>query len=149
MDEVLRSLGDLLLKALPTFLLVAVLHFYLKRMFFGPMAKVMQERYQATEGARKAAEENLAMASERAAEYEAALRVARGEIYREQEEFRQKLRQEHAQALKDARSGAQAAVKEAGEQLAAELVAAKQSLALQTETLANRIVESVFHRRTA
>ncbi|HEY1206408.1 MAG: hypothetical protein ABSH46_10815 [Bryobacteraceae bacterium] len=149
MDELLRSLGGLALKAIPTFLLVVALHFYLKRMFFRPMARVIDERYRATEGARKAAEESLAKAAEKAAEYEASLRAARSEIYREQEEARQKLRQDQAAAVGEARRTAEAAVQEAGRQLAAELVAAKESLALQTGSLADQIADSVLHGRVA
>jgi F-type H+-transporting ATPase subunit b len=149
MDEVLRSLGGLLLKAIPTFLLIVLLHLYLKRMFFRPMARVIEERYQATEGARKAAEERLAKAAGKAAEYEASLRAARGEIYREQEELRQGLRQDQARAIAEARQSAGAGAKEASRQLAAELETARQSLALQTESLASQIADSVLHGRTA
>jgi F-type H+-transporting ATPase subunit b len=147
MDEVLRSLGGLLLKAVPTFLLIVLLHFYLKRVYFGPMSRVLSERYDATEGARKLAEESLARASEKATEYEAALRSARADIYREQEEFRQAMRDEHTRAVQDARQGAEAMVKEANRQLAGELENAKRTLALQTESLANQIAETVLHRR--
>jgi len=136
-----------MLTAIPTFLLVLALHLYLKRMFFRPMARVMEERYQATEGARKAAEVSFARAAEKATEYEASLRAARGEIYREQEETRQKMRQDQDRAIVEARRSAEAAVKEAGQQLAAELVAAKESLALQTGSLADQIVNSVLHGR--
>ena len=149
MDVVLRSLGGLLLKAIPTFLLIVLLHLYLKRMFFRPMARVIEERYQATEGARKAAEERLAKAAGKAAEYEASLRAARGEIYREQEELRQSLRQDQARAIAEARQSAGAGAKEASRQLAVELEAARQSLALQTESLASQIADSVLHGRTA
>jgi F-type H+-transporting ATPase subunit b len=139
----------LLLKAIPTFLLIVLLHLYLKRMFFRPMARVIEERYQATEGARKAAEERLAKAAGKAAEYEASLRAARGEIYREQEELRQSLRQDQARAIAEARQSAGAGAKEASRQLAVELEAARQSLALQTESLASQIADSVLHGRTA
>ena len=137
------------MKAIPTFLLVAALYLYLKRMFFGPMARVIEERYRATEGARKAAEESLARAAEKAAEYEASLRAARSDIYRGQEEARQRLRQDQTQAVAEARRSAEAAVKEAGRQLATELVAAKESLALQTGSLADQIADSVLHGRVA
>ena len=147
MDELLRSLGGLALKAIPTFLLVIALHFYLKRMFFRPMARVIEERYQATEGARKAAEESLAKAAAKADEYDASLRAARNEIYRQEEEIRQRLRQEQAQAIAEARRSAEAAAKEARQQLAAELVAAKESLAPHTDSLADQIVDSVLHGR--
>jgi F-type H+-transporting ATPase subunit b len=147
MDELFRSLGELFLKAIPTFLLVIALHLYLKRVFFRPMARVLEKRFDATEGARKAAQESLARAAEKAAEYETDLRAARSEIHREQEEVRQKLRKEQARAVVEARHSAEAAVEEASRQLAAELVAAKQSLALQTDSLADEIVDSVLHGR--
>lgn len=147
MDEVLRSLGALLLKAIPTFLLVLFLYFYLKRVYFRPMARVLSERYDATEGARKLAEESLAKASGKAAEYEAAVRAARGDLYREQEEFRQELRQEYTQAIQEAKRRAEAMVKEAHQQLAGELASARQTLALQSGSLANGIVGSVLDRR--
>jgi F-type H+-transporting ATPase subunit b len=147
MDEVLRSLGGLLLKAVPTFLLIVLLHFYLKRVYFGPMARVLSERYNATEGARKMADESLAKASQKAAEYESAIRAARSDIYREQEEFRQKLRQDQMHAAQEARQRADATVKEASRQLAGELESAKRSLALQTESLADEIAKTVLHRR--
>ncbi len=138
-----------MLKAIPTLLLVVALHLYLKRMFFRPMARVMEERYRATEGARKAAAESLARAAEKAEEYEASLRAARSEVYREQEEARQRLRQDQAEAVAEARRSAEAAVKDARQQLAAELVAARESLALETGSLADQIADSVLHGRVA
>jgi F0F1-type ATP synthase membrane subunit b/b' len=111
------------------------------------MARVIEERYQATEGARKVAAESLARAAAKADEYEASLRAARGEIYREEEETRQKRRQEQAQAIAEARRSAEVAAIEARQQLAAELVSAKESLALQTGALADQIVDSVLHGR--
>ena len=36
MDAVLNSLGELLVKALPTFILLLLLHFYLKWVFYRP-----------------------------------------------------------------------------------------------------------------
>ena len=147
MDELLRSLSGLLLRAVPTFLIVVALHFYLKRMFFRPMARVLEERHKATEGARKAAEESLARAAQKADEYEASLRTARSEIYKEQEEARQKLRQEQANAVAEARLSAEAAFKDASRQLADELALAQESLSRQTDSLADGIVERVLHGR--
>jgi F-type H+-transporting ATPase subunit b len=149
MENTLHALAGLFLDALPTFLLIIVLHFYLKAMFFRPMGRVLEERRQATEGARKLAEESLAKASEKAAEHEAAIRAARAEIYREQEAARQQWRQEHATAIHQARLGAEGMVKESKQQLAGELIAARQSLAAEADALAGRIVERVLGRRAA
>src|SRR5580704_1601836 len=91
MGDTLRALGQILLKAVPTFLLVVFLHFYLKKMFFQPLERVLRQRFEATEGARKLADQALERAASRTAEYEAALRAARSEIYQAQEEFYKQL----------------------------------------------------------
>jgi F-type H+-transporting ATPase subunit b len=148
MDEILRALGGLLLQAIPTFLLVLALYFYLKRVYFGPLARVLAERHQATEGARKLAQETFDRASAKAAEYEAALRNARSEIYREKEEFRQKLLQDQAGAAQQARQNAGALVEQASRQLGEELARARESLALQTDSLAEQIARGILDRRT-
>ncbi len=71
MEKILHDLGELLLKAVPTFLLVGLLYVYLRWMFFGPLERVLETRRQATEGARKLAEETFAKAAEKTAQYEA------------------------------------------------------------------------------
>jgi len=147
MEKTLHDLAGLLLKAVPTFLLVVLLHFYLKRVFFRPLERVLKARYDATEGARKLAEESLAKASEKAAEYQQAIRAARAEIYQEQEESRQRLHQQQAAALLEAKRSADDLVKQAGQGLAVELAEARQTLERNSETLAGRIVERILDRR--
>lgn len=147
MEKTLHDLGELLLKAVPTLLLVVLLHFYLKRMFFRPLERVLKARYDATEGARKLAEESLAKASQKAAEYEEAIRAARTEIYREQEEFRQRLHQQQAAALKEAKRNADDLVKQAGQGLAVELAEARHTLERDSQGLAGQIVERILRRR--
>src|SRR6266849_3810803 len=113
MEETLRALGGILLRAVPTFILVILLHFYLKFIFFKPLQRVLRERYEMTEGARKMAEAGLAKASEKAAEYEAALRAARGETYKELEQLRRNLQEDRAASVKEARTRAEAAIAQA------------------------------------
>jgi F-type H+-transporting ATPase subunit b len=48
MEATLHALSGILLRAVPTFLIVIFLHFYLKYMFFKPLDKVLQARYEAT-----------------------------------------------------------------------------------------------------
>jgi len=144
MDAILNPLGGLLLRALPTFLLVLVLHFYLKRVFFAPLDKVLEARRQATEGARNAAHKSLETASRKASEYEAAIRAARGEMYKEQERTRRDWRQQQASAIEESRRNASEMVKQARVQLAAEAADAKQSLATESELLAGAITESIL-----
>ncbi len=149
MDRTLAALGALILEAIPTFLLVIALYFYLKKVYFDPMARTLKQRYDATEGARSMAEASFARAAELTSQYESALRAARAEIYREQEEFRKQLRQEQANAVQEARESGSAMVKEATVKLGGELEAAKVSLQAQSDSLAERITDAILRRRPA
>jgi len=149
MDEILQQLAELLLKAIPTFFIVVLLHFYLKGMFFKPLEKVLHKRYEATEGARKHAAESLQRAAAKTSEYEAALRHARAELYHSQEQVHKKLQETHAARLLEARQRAEALVKDARAQIAAEAEAAKASLSTDSDILANQIAESVLRRNAA
>src|SRR5438270_8158276 len=121
MDVILQQLGELLLKAAPTFILVVVLQFYLKRVFFKPLESVLRQRYEATEGARKAAEESLARAAAKAGEYEAAMRAARSELYKSQEQLYKQLQDRENARIVEARQRADAAVKAARADLASDV----------------------------
>ena len=149
MDVILHQLGQLLLRAIPTFVLIVLLQFYLKRMFFRPLEAVLHQRYEATEGARKAAEESLARASAKTAEYEAAMRAARSEVYQAQERLHKELQERQAAQVAEARQRADAAVKAAKADLARDVEAAQVSLAKETEVLANQIADSILRRSAA
>ncbi len=145
----MHALGGILLRAVPTFLLVILLHFYLKIVFFKPLEKVLHQRYEATEGARKLAEQSLEQAAAKTASYEAQLRVAKAEMYQAQERLHQELQEREAAALAGARARADAAVKLAKEQLAADVEAAKTSIAADSESLASQIAETILRRNAA
>ena len=147
MDALLTSLGGLLLRALPTSLLVVGLHFYLKWVFFAPLDRVLEARRQATEGARATAQASMESASAKAAQYEAAVRAARGEIYKEQEETRQNWRQQQAGVLEESRHNASGMVTQARAQLSAEAAEASQSLAPESDRLAGEIAASILRGR--
>jgi F-type H+-transporting ATPase subunit b len=149
MDGILRSLGGLLLKAIPTFLLVVTLTFYLKRMFFKPLARVLEARYQATEGARKLAEESLQKAAAKAAEYEEAMRRARADIYQAQEQSHRSLAEERERQVRAAREQADAVAEQARQQLSADVEEAKKTLAGESEMLAGRIADVILSGRPA
>jgi len=147
MDQTLHALGELFLKAVPTFILVLLLHFYLKRMFFAPLERALKVREEATEGARKSAEAALARAEQRAAEYDAALRAARAELSREQEEKRNQWRAESATLVGQAKHSAHEALKQARAGIAAEAATARQALAAESQSLADDIARSILERR--
>lgn len=149
MDTVLDALGELLLKALPTFILLVLLHFYLKWVFYRPMDGVLRQRWEATEGARKAADESLARAEQKAAEYGDALRKARAELRREHEEASQRWLGDQAAALGEMRRKTQTMVAEAKARIAEETAAAKRGLEAESEALAEEIVGALLERKAS
>lgn len=144
MEKTLQDLADLVLKALPTTALVVILWIYLKFVLLGPMSKTIAERDAATKGAVKQAQDALKRAEDKAAEYDAALRSARGEILRAQEGERQKLRQQQSEALHEAKEKGSLLIAEARKQISAEADAARQSLTAETERIADQIAQTVL-----
>ncbi|SPF32596.1 H+-transporting two-sector ATPase, B/B' subunit [Candidatus Sulfopaludibacter sp. SbA4] len=149
MDATLHQLGGILLRALPTFVLVVLLHFYLKYVFFKPLAKTLRQRYDITEGARKLAEQSLQDAAAKTARYEAAMRAARGEVYQSQERLHKELQDRETAELTAARKSAEAAVREARELLAKDVESAKASLERDSDMIAEQIAESILRRSAA
>ena len=148
MEATLHALGEIVLKGLPTFFLLILLHFYLKRTFFAPLEKVLAERYEATTGARKQAESAIAKAEAKAKEYEEAIRAARSEVYKENEVLRKQWRDQQAGVLAETRAKSDAAIAAAKADLANEVQAARQGLQAETERIADEISAAIL-RRTA
>ncbi|HLK48852.1 MAG TPA: hypothetical protein VKT49_11990 [Bryobacteraceae bacterium] len=149
MGDTIHALSGILLKAIPTFLIVIFLHFYLKVIFYKPLEQVRRKRYEATEGARKRAEESIERAAARTAEYEAALRSAKGAVYQAQETLHRELQEQQAAELLAARHEADAVVRDAKTGLAREIEATRVSLARESEVLANQIVDHILRRSAA
>src|SRR5258708_26277686 len=133
MGQTLQALGGILLQAIPTIVLLLIVHFYLKWMFFGPVRNVLEKRREATEGARESAEAMLKKAGEKASSLEAALRKARDEIYVENEEVRKRWVAEQSSRLDEARRRSREAIHQAKLELDAEATAARRRLAGMAE----------------
>jgi len=149
MDATLHALGGILLNAVPTFLLVVFLNFFLKAVFFKPLERVLEKRYELTEGARKRAEQALQLAAAKTAEYEAALRSARAEIYQAQESLHKQLEERRAAELLAARNRAEEVVGQAKARLEADVQGLRSGLGQQSESLADQIVETILRRSAA
>jgi F-type H+-transporting ATPase subunit b len=149
MESIVQALGVILLKALPTFFLVVLLHFYLKYMFFGPLEKVLHRRYEVSEGARLAAEESLQRAAAKTEEYESALRAAKVEVFQAQESAHRQFQREHDEALQKARADAEVAIRKAKADLREDADAAKLGLRAETDRLADQIANAILSGRAA
>jgi len=111
------------------------------------LQKVLKQREELTDGARRAAEHSLAAAERKAQEYEARFRDARAEVYKQQEETRKVWLQDQAAQLAEARRRTETQIKDARYQIAQEAAAARQNLLETSNTLADQIANRVLARR--
>jgi F-type H+-transporting ATPase subunit b len=147
MEQTLHALGGILLKSIPTIVLLLFLYFYLKLMLFGPLTRVLKQREELTAGTRHAAQKSLKDAERKVSEYEAKMREARAEVYREQEETRKHWLADQTSQVEGARERTGQTVQQAKEQMTAEITAARQSLAESAGALADQIATAVLARR--
>lgn len=148
MESTLQALGEIVLRGLPTFFLLLLLHFYLKRTFFAPLDKVLAERFEATTGARKQAESAMARAEAKAREYEEAIRDARTEVYKDNEAMRKQWREQQSVMLAEARAKSETAVAVAKAEMAGDVRTARENLQADSDRIADGIVAAIL-RRTA
>jgi F-type H+-transporting ATPase subunit b len=147
MEQTLQALSGILLKAIPTSVLLIILYFYLKAMLFVPLQNVLKQREGLTAGARNAADESLAAAERKAQDYEAKFRDARAEVYKEQEETRRIWIEDQAKQIAEGQARTSATVAATRKQLSDETAAAKQNLVETSAALADRIATMILARR--
>jgi len=144
MEQTLQALTGILLKAIPTIIILVILHQFLKAVLFGPVEKMLKERDALTGGARKIAEQALANAERKTAEYEAQFRDAKAVVYKEQEETRKQWLADQAEQMASAKAAADAQAAQARKDIAADVVAAKAELAQNTQALAEQIANTLL-----
>jgi len=98
---------------------------------------------------RTMAAEALELAAAKTAQYEAALRAARSEVYQAQEQAHRQLAEHHDGELLAARQHTEQLVREAERQLAQDAEILKQELAAASDALANQIADSILRGRAA
>ena len=144
MDEIIQQVGTLMLGAVPTMALFIVLVLAYKFLMQGPLNATLKERRARTEGAVEDAHKAIALAEERAADYAAKLRQARGEVYKAREQRVQQWNAEREAALDVARKASGAKVSQAKAELEAEAEAARQNLRATAGDLASKVVRAVL-----
>jgi F-type H+-transporting ATPase subunit b len=144
MGETLHQLGELLLGAVPTVILLTLLYALYTTIVHKPLQRVLAQRRSKTEGAVEKSRADIAAAEARTAEYEQRLREARAAVFRAQEARRQTALQARTNAVTEARSKAQAQVQAAKKNIEADRVAAEAGLQKDAATLAQGIVRRVL-----
>jgi F0F1-type ATP synthase membrane subunit b/b' len=149
MEATLHALAGLLIKSIPTILFFVLLTFYLRTVFFRPLARVLDERKKTTEGVREIAQRAFEAADKKTSEFEHALQIARAELHHEHEALRQKWAQEQAEMIARARAEADRQIEEGKHQIANEVERAQTELAASVDQLSEQMVNSLLRRRAA
>jgi len=144
MDQTLRQLGELLLGAVPTVILLALLYALYTTIVHKPLRRVLEERRSKTEGAVEKSRADIAEAEARTSEYEQRLREARATVFRAQEARRKTALDARTAALNEARSKAQAQVQAAKADIEKDRDAAQDGLQAEAQTLATEIMRRLL-----
>jgi F-type H+-transporting ATPase subunit b len=144
MDQTLRQLGELLLGAVPTVILLAMLYILYTFLVHRPLTAVLAERHNRTQGAMEKARADIATAEARTAEYEQRLREARQRVFKNQEARRRQATQARNQAVNEARIRAHAQVKQARADIEQYEQQAMSKLQSDAAQLATDIVRAVL-----
>lgn len=144
MDAILRQIGELLVNSIPTIISVLILWTAYTFLVHNKLRQVLEQRHALTEGAIERAQQEIAIAEKRTAEYEQRVREARSQIYKTQQANRQRVMDERNAALADARKNAGEMVKKARTALEKDTVAAKASLEQHANVLADQVIATVL-----
>ena len=144
MDQTLQQLGELLLGAVPTVIMLMLLYALYTLIVHKPLQRVLEERHNKTEGAIEKSKADIAAAEARTSEYEQRLREARAAVFRAEDAKRHAAMQARAKAVAEARNGAQAQVQAAKADIEKDRLAAEQGLQAEAAALAREIVRRVL-----
>jgi F-type H+-transporting ATPase subunit b len=148
MDPLLKQVGELLLGAIPTVVLLLLLYALYTSLVGKPLKRVLEKRHERTEGAILKARADIAAAEARTQEYEQRLREARLAIFKAQEARRQAAQKARAAAVAEARERAQQQIREARAAIEQDMIAARESLQGEVERLATDIIRTILKPAT-
>lgn len=149
MTDILRQVGQLLISAIPTAIGLMVVWAGYRFIVHGKLQQVLEQRHALTEGAIQRAQQEIADAEARTAEYEQKVREARTQIYQQQQAYRQRVLEQRNAALAEARRNAGDMVKQARAALEKDVLAAKASLEQQANVLADQVIQQVLRPAAA
>ncbi len=144
MEQTLKQLGDLLLGAIPTVVLLLTLYGLYHVILHKPLEAVLAERRKRTQGAVEKARSDINLAAQRATEYETRLRDARMNIFKSLDQRRKQAMEAREHAIAQARERAHQMVAQAKAEIEAESAAARASLGAESERIANQIVGTLL-----
>jgi F-type H+-transporting ATPase subunit b len=144
MDAILRQIGELLIKSIPTIISMLILWTAYTLLVHKKLQQVLARRHALTEGAIERAQQEIAIAEKRTAEYEHVVRDARSQIYKAQQANRQRVLDERNAALAESRKNAGEMVKKARAALEKDTAGAKAALEQQANVLADQVIARIL-----
>jgi len=126
--------------------LFLVLFVVLKRLWFGPVGRLLHEREHRSAGALAEAREIQARAEELRAQHANALEQARAEARREAHDLWRAAEAEQQRLMEEAQSAAERTLGQAREQIAADVARARQELEPQVREIARQAAQVVLGR---
>jgi len=144
MEQTLQQLGGLLLGAIPTMVLLVILYGSYHVILHKPLEAVLAERRKRTQGAVDKARADIALAAARTTEYEQQLRDARLAVFHALDQRRKQASEARAAAVATARQRAQQQIAQAKAEIESQSVAARATLADDSDRIASQIIETVL-----
>ena len=144
MDPLLRQVGELLLGAVPTAVMLLLLYAIYSALVGNPLKRVLEDRRDRTEGAVLKARADIASAEAKTQEYEQRLREARLAVFKVQEARRQAAQKARVAAVAEARERAQQQIREARAAIDQDMAEARQSLQSEADRLASEIIRIIL-----
>jgi F-type H+-transporting ATPase subunit b len=144
MEQTLKQVGELLLGAIPTMVLLLTLYGLYHIIVHKPLEAVLAERRRRTQGAVEKARADIGVAAERAAQYETSLREARLAVFKALDTRRKQALDARAAAVAQARERARQQIVEAKGHLETESAAARATLDEASDSLASQIISAVL-----
>lgn len=144
MDQTLKQLGELLLGAIPTVVLLLALYGLYHVIVHKPLEAVLAERRKRTQGAIEQARADIAVAAQRATEYETRLREAQLAVFKALDNRRKQATEARAAAVAEARQRAQQQIALAKADIAKDTAAARATLQADSDRIANQIIHTIL-----
>ena len=149
MDATLKALAALAVQAIPTVVFFVFLTHFLKRVYFTPVAKILEERRKQTEGMRELAQRAHEAADQKSSEFDTAIQMVRSQLLQENEAQRRQWADEQAQLVAEARKAAEQQIAAAKLDIGRDLDAAKTDIGTTVDQLSSQIVAALSKRRAA
>jgi F-type H+-transporting ATPase subunit b len=131
-----------------TIIYVVVLYAFMSRLFFKPIARVLKERRELTEGRLQAAQQSVADADRKAQEYELQLKGARTETFKRQELLRDKALAERTDLLNQAKAESDKTIQQTRSRLLMEADSAAKKLDAEVAGLAKELTTVLLQEKS-